>query len=90
MIRSSDDDRLDAARRLVHRLREGPTPRGVDFDACRAVLDADSSEDLGFQALCMLLEGALADAATPVDDAMVLVPLLKDLARGRIHPEELL
>ena len=83
-------DHLETRRRVVRRLLDGPSPAGTDFDACRAVLTADDDTDRRFQALCMLLEGALADARTPVDDAQVIVPLLKDLARGRVTPAELL
>ena len=40
-------------------------------------------------ALNMLLEGALADAELAIDDTQLLVPLIKDLARGNVWVEDL-
>jgi hypothetical protein len=37
----------------------------------------------------MLLEGALADPRLAIEDAQVVVPLLKALARGDVSPEQL-
>ncbi len=85
-----DDSRIGPWKELVRRLLDGPQPSGVDFDACRAVLRADPSSDMAFQALCMLLEGALADASLPIDDTQEVVPLLKNLARGTVGPGDLL
>jgi hypothetical protein len=77
-------------RRLVQRVLEGGIPRGLDFDACRAVLDAEPSGEEGFVALCVLLEGALADPKLDSGETQVLVPLLKQLARGTVRVEDLL
>lgn len=74
---------------LVARILAGPPPAGTEFDACRAVVRDDPSSDAAYQALCMLLEGALADPELDIDDTQVLVPLLKDLARGRVLPADL-
>jgi len=85
-----DEPRLAAWKSMIRRLLDGPLPAGTDFDACRAVLLSDQSSDLAFQALCMLLEGALADANLPIDDTQEVVPLLKNLARGTISPGDVL
>jgi len=74
--------------RLVQRLLEGGIPRGWEFDACRAVLSREAVDHLTFQALCTLLEGALADPRLSVDDTQTIVPLLKELARGTVTTEE--
>jgi hypothetical protein len=80
----------ESYRRLVARVIGGGPPTGLEFDACRAVLANRPSRDEAFQALCMLLEGALADASLPIDDTQELVPLLKALARRDVVAEELL
>jgi hypothetical protein len=81
---------VEAYRRLVQRVLEGGIPQGADFEACRAVLRNRPDEAVAFQALCTLLEGALADPTLPIDDTQLLVPLLKALARGTLDVEELL
>lgn len=85
-----DDSRIGPWKKLVRKLLDGPQPAGMDFDACRAVLHSDPSSDMAFQALCMLLEGALADPSLPIDDTQEVVPLLKNLARGMVGPGDLL
>ena len=85
---TSDHPPLDASRRLVHRLLDGEGPRGTEFDACRAVVRADPASESGFQALCMLLEGTLADPRLAIDDTQIVVPLLKALARGDVSPDD--
>jgi hypothetical protein len=77
-------------RRLVERVVTGHIPRGVDFDACRAVLRASPSGEEAFTAMAMLLEGALADPSFDIGDTQLLVPLLKELAHGSVRAEELL
>jgi len=77
-------------RRLVQRVLAGGIPHGTDFDACRAVLRSQDNYDDAFQALCLLLEGALADPELGIDDTQTLVPLLRDLARGNVAVGELL
>lgn len=81
---------LRAFRDLVKRVMDGPSPAGLDFDACRALLGRDSSGEAAYHALCMLLEGALADASFDIGATQTLVRLLKELARGAIRPEEVL
>jgi len=84
-----DDDGPDLAyREVVRRLIRGDLPRGDRFDACRAVLINGGGSDTKFQALCLLLEGALADPSLAIDDTQVVVRLLKELARGTLLPEE--
>ena len=85
-----DEPELNAYRELVHRLLEGPLPAGETFDACRAVLRVRPAGEEAFPALCMLLEGALGDARLGIDETQLVVPLLKNLARGTVQPEELL
>jgi hypothetical protein len=74
--------------RLVQRLLEGGIPRGGEFDACRAVLSRETVDDFTLQALCTLLEGALADPRLDINDTQTIVPLLKELARRTVTPEE--
>lgn len=78
-------------RRLVQRVLEGGIPHGSDFDVCRTILRSHPDDrDVTFQALCMLLEGALADASLEIDATQTVVPLLKDLARGAVDVGDLL
>lgn len=81
---------LTAYRRLVQRVLEGGIPAGRDFDACRAMLGSAHRGPEAFHALCVLLEGALADPSLDIDEAQNMVPLLKQLARGTITVEDLL
>ncbi len=81
---------LTAYRRLVQRVLGGGIPVGIDFDACRALLTAGSRGPEGFHALCVLLEGALADSELDIEETQYAVPLLKELARGTIEVEDLL
>ena len=86
----SDRPELERYRQLVKRVIGGDIPAGDDFDACRAMLRAEPSWDAAFTALCVLLEGALADPALDISTTQDLVPLLKELARGQVLVEELL
>lgn len=81
---------FERERRLVQRVVEGGIPHGEDFEACRAVLVSEPSAEAAFMALCMLLEGALADPSFDIEDTQHLVPLLRRLARGDVRAEELL
>ncbi|MCG6963140.1 MAG: hypothetical protein LJE95_07740 [Acidobacteria bacterium] len=81
---------LATRRALVRRLVEESTPHGETFEACRAVLRGEPASEMAHDALCMLLEGALADATLSIRDTQVVVPLLKELARGSIGVGELL
>jgi hypothetical protein len=80
---------VEAYHRLVQRLIEGGIPHGREFDACRAVLLGRSSGDLVTHALCLLLEGALADPMLDIEDTQTIVPLLKHLARGTVSATEM-
>lgn len=78
-------------RRLVQRVLAGGIPRGGDFDACRALLLSRTDDrDATFQALCMLLEGALADPVLAIDETQIVVRLLKDLACDAVDIGDLL
>ncbi len=90
----TDDDhteelKLDHYRALVRRILAGGPPLGLPFDSCRAVVRAEPDSSSAFPALCMLLEGALADASLTIEDTQLLVPLIKDLARGLVAPGDL-
>ena len=87
---SSQPSDIAAFRRLVQRVLDGGIPRGLDYDACRAVLQSRSTGEEGFVALCVLLEGALADPMLDVAETQIVVPLLKQLARGTVGVEDLL
>ena len=87
---SSQPSELAVYRRLVQRVLDGGIPRGLDYDACRAVLQSESLDEEGFLALCVLLEGALADPMLDVGETQIVVPLLKRLARGTVKVEDLL
>lgn len=84
------EEAIDAYRRLLQRVLGEGIPRGAEFDACRAVLLRENAGDATTHALCLLLEGALADPDLSIDDTQILVPLLKELARGTVTPEEVL
>jgi len=88
-LRTMADDELGPFRQLIHEVIEGERPEGRDFDACRAVFLSEPSSQGGFQALCMLLEGLLADPDLPIDDTHTVVRLLKALAHGTVQPQEL-
>lgn len=81
---------LERYRRLVARVLNGGSPTGPQFRACRDLLKVEHDSDASYEALCMLLEGALADPHLSIEDTQVLVRLLKALALGRLQPGELL
>ncbi len=85
-----DEPHIERYRQLVRHLLDGSSPAGDTFAACRAVLRRAPGSEAAFRALCMLLEGALADPQLPIDDAQVIVPVLKNLARGTICVGDLL
>ena len=74
---------------LVGRLRQGPAPRGETFDLCRRVLDAAPDSPEATQAVIVLLEGAMADAETPIADAQDAMRALKLLTRCEVDPRGL-
>jgi hypothetical protein len=69
---------------------EGGIPTGEDYDACRLLLQSGARGPEAFHALCVLLEGALADPELDIAEAQAVVPLLKKLARGTVGVEDLL
>ena len=79
-----------ACSRLVQRVVRGGIPHGPEFDACRDVVVNSPEGQVRFHALCTLLEGALSDPGLDIDDTQVLVPLLRQLARGTITVGDLL
>jgi len=83
-------EQVQAFRAVVRRVVEGERASGGEVEACRAVLGGEANSSLVFQALCMLLEGALADPTLPIDDTRLVVTLLKQLARGGVTPEQVL
>jgi len=83
---------LEAYRDLVTRILDGTAPPDDELNMCRATVRAAvavADRQTAMQALCMLLEGALADPSLSIDDTQVLVPLLKALARGRVEPAQI-
>jgi hypothetical protein len=80
----------DAFMVLVQKVLAGPIPQGLEFDAARSVLIEEPGAPISFRALCILLEGALADPTFSVEDTQTLVPLLKELARGTVEVRDLL
>ena len=81
---------LKRYRDLVSRLLDGSLPTGEIFEGARAILRTEPGSASGFQAICVLLEGAMADATLAIDDAQLIVPLLKNLAAGTVQVEDLL
>ncbi|MFI5168168.1 MAG: hypothetical protein ACHQQS_16295 [Thermoanaerobaculales bacterium] len=77
-------------RELVQRLHRGPAPRGEQFDLCRRVIVAAPSSTEAVQAARLLLEGAMADAATDIGDAQDVMRLLKAIGRAEVALEQLL
>jgi hypothetical protein len=74
---------------LLGRLRRGPAPRGEQFDLCRRLLDAWPAAQERSQAARLLLEGAMADSATPIADAQETMVLLKAVERHEVDLAEL-
>ncbi len=75
---------------MLARLRKGPAPGGEQFELCREVLAAAPDSKEGREAARLLLEGAMADAATSVADAQEVMALLKALSRGSLTVADLL
>lgn len=84
------DSRLTEFRAVVSRVMQGPEPDGAQFDALRELLRRDPAGETGYQALCMLLEGALTRPDFPVRDTGTVVAALHGLAEGGLTPEALL
>lgn len=89
MVSQDNGPSLFDFRELARKVLEGGPPVGEDFDACRAVVRDDPGSGPAFQAMCMLLEGALAEPTLSSEDTQVLVPLLKNLAMGLVRVGDL-
>ena len=85
----SEEDRVMSYRRLAARVLAGGRPEGRTFEVCREVIRSEPHSEAAFQAMAMLLEGALADPELPVDDTQLVVPMLKELARGTLRVGDL-
>lgn len=85
-----DEGQLQAFLEVVNRVRQGPHPRGEEFELCREVLAAAPASPEAFQALRVLLEGAMADAHTSISDAQIIMRLLKALDRGDVELGDIL
>ena len=79
----------DEHRRLVQRILAGGIPKGKEFDACREVLQTDCDEDEAFAALCLLLQGAVADPFFDLRETRQVVMILKGLSRDEVGIKEL-
>lgn len=87
VLDSGDSTRF---RDLAGRLVAAPRPAGEPFDTCRRLLAKGARGSEAAQALRVLLEGAMADAATSIADAQTIMVLLKAADRGLVRLEELL
>lgn len=81
---------VERFRQLARRLASGSRPPGEPFDACRRLLAGSARGAEAERALRVLLEGAMADAATPIADAQLIMVLLKAVDRSQIKLDELL
>jgi hypothetical protein len=77
-------EEIERWRAVLERLRQGPAPRGEQFELCREVLTAAPETSEGREAARMLLEGAMADAATSIADAQEVMSLLRALGGGAL------
>ncbi len=75
-------DEFERWRGVLARLRLGPAPRGEEYDLCREVIAAAPATGHAHVAARRLLEGAMADPATTIADAQIVMALLKSLDRG--------
>lgn len=83
-------DSSDRFRDLVQRLVVAKRPAGEPFDTSRRLLAGGVRGEAGGQALRVLLEGAMADASTSIEDAQTIMALLKAADAGRVRLEQLL
>ena len=81
---------IDGHQRLVQRILAGGIPKGKEFDACRAVLQAGCSDEEALSALFFLLQGAQADPFFGIGETRQVVGVLKALARGEIQTRDLM
>ena len=85
-----DDGTVIRWRDVLASLRKGPSPRGEEFDLCRQLLASAPFSAEAAQAVHLLLEGAMADVATSIDDAQSIMALLKAIDRGEVATAELI
>lgn len=85
-----DTGELGSFRDLAERLASGAGPSGEPFDTCRRLLAGGARGSEAGQALRVLLEGAIADAATSIADTQTIMALLKAADRGQLRLEQLL
>jgi hypothetical protein len=83
-------EEIEHWRGVLQRLQRGPAPRGEQFELCREVLAAAPGTTEGREAARLLLEGAMADAATSIADAQGVMRLLKALSGGTLDLTQLL
>lgn len=81
---------LQRFRDLAWRLVTGASPGGEPFAACRGLLAAGARGSEAAVALRVLLEGAMADATTPIADAQTIMTLLKAVDRGQVDLQVIL
>ena len=67
----------------------GPSPRGERFEILRAGLRVGAGDELRETAR-LLLEGAMADNATGIDDAQDVMAILRAAGRGDLDLADLL
>lgn len=77
-------------REIADRLRQGSVPRGEEFDAARRLLALSPAGPEAIHALRLLLEGAIADAMTAIEDTQAIMSMLKAWDRGDLRVDELL
>lgn len=83
-------EEIERWRGVLQRLQRGPAPRGEQFELCREVLAAAPGTPEGLEAARLLIEGAMADAATSIADAQDVMRLLKAVSSGALDVTQLL
>jgi hypothetical protein len=75
---------LERWRALLDCLSQSAPPWGETFDLCRSIVRGPAPAAERNEAARLLLEGAMADSTTPVDDAQEIMRLLKAVSRGEV------
>ncbi|MGV8042647.1 MAG: hypothetical protein AB2L07_22215 [Thermoanaerobaculaceae bacterium] len=75
---------------VVARLCAGPAPRGETFELARRVLRASPRTAEAEMAVRLLLEGAVADACTGIEDTRAVMAMLKAADSGEARLSDLL
>lgn len=78
------DQQLTLWREVFAELLAGPAPRGEEFDLCRQLARGAPGSGEAATAARVLLEGAMADATTPVATAQQVMAMLKAAGQGRL------